>query len=370
MVVYILVVALCYIMTIVKRNEIKFGALVFIFIFLCFGYMTGTDWKNYELMYYSSDFSNYYLLREEVGYTFVQTLFNYIGLDFWIFHIATKILLLFILVRFVQIVGFSIFLFLAIFLPEVGFYLFIDCPFRNLIAMCLVLMGLVCLVEKDKRGFFFFSFFAIMFHLTAVMVVLFYFVKKVKISNVVAVALFVVANLLAYNLPLLIQLILPVLKFSTVAADRLLVYLYKEEFISSVVNIGTVHKIILFCFVMKFRKNIEEYPQWGRLIFNLTMLFFFLYPFGISIKILNRFVFYTYPFLIISLLIIINSIVHGKSKLLFIVFVVFYSLLKTYSLVTSDYRYVPYTNYLVYSLKGDHPEYLIRQSYNITNSPY
>ena len=41
-----------------------------------------------------------------------------------------------------------------------------------------------------------------------------------------------------------------------------------------------------------------------------------------------------------------------------------------YSRIFSTYRYIPYTNYLTYALKGEFPSYSYRSAYNHNNSPY
>ena len=46
-----------------------------------------------------------------------------------------------------------------------------------------------------------------------------------------------------------------------------------------------------------------------------------------------------------------------------------WTLLKTYTTITADYRYIPYSNYFQY-LMQDKPSYKYRSIYNIQNSPY
>ena len=82
------------------------------------------------------------------------------------------------------------------------------------------------------------------------------------------------------------------------------------------------------------------------------MLFFMIYPFGMSMKMIQRFLFYTMPFFIISIEIIFRDIkllsMSFQKRMLFMIFF-FWGMIK----------YI-----------GNHPAYSYRSLYNIQKSPY
>ena len=78
-----------------ENTKIIFNLLLLLLgIFLCFGYMTGSDWRVYEQLYNSLNFSN--LLENvkgfEFGYPITQIIFKSLGFSFWPFFIILKII--------------------------------------------------------------------------------------------------------------------------------------------------------------------------------------------------------------------------------------------------------------------------------------
>ena len=61
------------------NKVISFTLLVFLAVFLCFGYFCGSDWRNYELWYYRVDlerlFYNYFAEPRYYIYMFVFPFF-------------------------------------------------------------------------------------------------------------------------------------------------------------------------------------------------------------------------------------------------------------------------------------------------------
>ena len=89
MFVYLLLIVVLFITSYTRYNP-QTEKLLFVFfaIFLCFGYMTGSDWRVYESEYYS----NFLHRAVEPGYMFVSNFLANNGVDFWIFHTFTKVL--------------------------------------------------------------------------------------------------------------------------------------------------------------------------------------------------------------------------------------------------------------------------------------
>lgn len=341
-------------------------------IFLCAGYMCGTDWRSYEFAYNHSSLSTVNQEIFEIGYSYLQAICHTLGINFWIFHIALKSIVFFSLCYFVKVFKQNLFLFWFLFLPDMGFYLFIDCPFRNLLAAGGFFWAINLFLKRKFIIFFFITILLAQVHSSAYFLIIIYLFSNLRAKNRYIILFFILSNILAYRLDLITDYILfPLLGIDGYLGERVRTYFIQDEVWNSSVNLGTIYRIICFIIVLYNRKQIESSSVYGRYIFNLAILFFMIYPFGMSMKMIQRFLFYTMPFFIVSIEIIFHDIkllsMSLHKRLLFMIFF-FWGMLVVYKNVTHDYRYIPYTNYFEYI--GGHPSYSYRSSYNIQNSPY
>lgn len=91
---YLLSYISCFVLGISKQRYnkvISFTLLVFLAVFLCFGYFCGSDWRNYELWYYRVDLERlFYNYFAEPGYYIYMLVFRFFDIDFWHFTIFTN----------------------------------------------------------------------------------------------------------------------------------------------------------------------------------------------------------------------------------------------------------------------------------------
>ena len=372
MFIYYSSVLIYFIATFFKDKKIKLFILVGLMIFLCAGYMCGTDWRSYEFAYNHSSLSTVNQEIFEIGYSYLQAICHTLGINFWIFHIALKSIVFFSLCYFVKVFKQNLFLFWFLFLPDMGFYLFIDCPFRNLLAAGGFFLAINLFLKRKFIIFFFITILLAQVHSSAYFLIIIYLFSNLRAKNRYIILFFILSNILAYRLDLITDYILfPLLGIDGYLGERVRTYFIQDEVWNSSVNLGTIYRIICFIIVLYNRKQIESSSVYGRYIFNLAILFFMIYPFGMSMKMIQRFLFYTMPFFIVSIEIIFHDIkllsMSLHKRLLFMIFF-FWGMLVVYKNVTHDYRYIPYTNYFEYI--GGHPSYSYRSSYNIQNSPY
>lgn len=115
--------------------------VVLLCLFLCFGYMTGTDWRVYEDIYTHINFNNlFYNYFQEPGYYIYMLPFRFLNIDFFVFFIFTKVLCYITIVcKLITYCERFKYIGLMYFIPCYGFYLFIDNPMRNLIAVSIAL---------------------------------------------------------------------------------------------------------------------------------------------------------------------------------------------------------------------------------------
>lgn len=372
MLVYFGLILICFILSLFKLSKpLENTALVLIAIFMCFGYMTGTDWYSYEQFYTNELLTQKMSGKIEVGYFFIQNLSKQLGLDFWTFHIIVKLLVFFSLINFIRHFNVNVFLFLALFIPEAGLYLFIDCPFRNLIAIGFSLLAFTKLFDNKTVLFFVYVVLALLFHLSAIVMILVFFVYKKDMRTIfVLISAFIIYTL-AFNVDFLIKHVyIPLTKISPLIEERLDMYLTSSKFIANKVNIGTFIRLFVLLILLLYKENIVSGDKKRSYIFNLAMLFLLIYPFGISMKILQRFLFYFIPFYVLNIIYLLKSFQIKTNKYLIGLFFVLLSFAQTYNTVTADFRYVPYTNYLEYYFKGNFPDKEYRYQYNRKHSPY
>jgi len=371
MYIYITIILFCFLLSTVKLpKSIENTALILIAFFLCFGYMTGSDWYNYE-RYYCNPIFSVKVAKLEFGYIYLQTVMEKLGVDFWIFHITIKLLVFYSLIKFIRKFNINIFLFLALFIPEVGFYLFIDCPFRNLIAFGICLIAFNKLFENKIYSFFIYVFLAISFHASALIMLFLFFVYKKNIKTTYILISIFTVYFLAFNLDFLISTIyIPLTNLNPTISERLKIYLLDTNFTSDKFNIGSYIRLLIMLILVLFKDKITSELKDRTYILNLSILFLLLYPLGVSFKILQRFNLYLFPFYILSILYLLKSVkLKANIYILNLLFVSF-SIMQTYKTISNDFRYVPYTNYLFYSIQNNYPPLEYRHQYNHKNSPY
>ena len=370
MLLYLFSIVLCLWGALCKNKFIKFYVLFFLLLFLCFGYMTGSDWRNYEVAYNSANFKNILEERFEIGYGILQSIGNSININFWTFHIGVKTLVFFFLCHFTSYCKINSLLFWTLFLPEMGFYLFIDCPFRNLIAFGIFCLAVPALLKRRIKLYFLLVTIAICFHTSAIILYFIYFLWGKNLKCIYWGVLFVLANIVAYDIENLINNVLSIFfTFSPFIKEKLLYYVMNDDFIQNKINIGTIYRVLLFILFVYFRKDIIKGHKYGTIFFYLSMIYFVIYPFTISLKIFSRFSIYLLPFCLLSLIVLLRTMKKTIIKCSLFSFILLWTFAKSYTVLTADCRYIPYSNYLQYML-DEKPSYRYRSNYNYYNSPY
>ncbi len=373
MVFYFLSYFLFFILSITNLNSnkrLRYFLYTILGLFLCFGFFCGSDWRSYEIFYNDikyKDFSNlkYY---EEFGFTLYMKLFSSLNIDFWDFTVITKSLCYIVFIATIEkyLNKFSS-IAIMYFVPCFGFYLFIDCPFRNLIAITIFLLSIKYLIQKKKLIYISFICLAATFHFSAFIFFLLPFLFEKKISSKIWIILFITIYILftpEFIKPIirLIGNIVPYveLKFNGYVGND-------SEFASGkIFSIGMLIPIVFFILFVKYRKSIED-NKLGIPIFNMTMLYLLFYRLAVSIEIFYRFQLYVSLFFCIAMVLLLLAI--KKSMRTFCILAYFLIASIGMLKLTSDYRYIPYTSYIPY-IFTDYPTYEYRSSYNFINSPY
>lgn len=359
-----------------RPNNIGYN-LVFAAIasIICFGYMCGSDWRNYEYLYsvYSESGSDFWwrFLFVEPLYLLLNVIGNELHLDFWVFYYLIKIL---IYIKIVQV--FKRFCPKELVLLAFTFYLgfwglvnFIDPSFRNMIAVFFFLCSIDSLINKNLKKYILWVIVATLFHYSSIVLIFFYFILNKEYSTKTIVILFVVANIVLIKPELIFKLASLAFSFIPAIANKIDNYTLGEEASTmgqgKLLSLGYLIHIIFFILILYYRKQIEELEN-GKLLFNMSVFFIFIFRVGLTALIFSRLQLFIAYFYSITVAYVMYSFVK-RDRLIYIAFIFAVSLISTVNQMRNVYM-VPYTNYFMYV--GKNMPFDERSNYNFKYSPY
>lgn len=355
-----------------EKNEIASSIFfVFLGLFLCFGYTTGTDWRVYEGAYQGieeSVMAMFFFM--EPGYVLLTWAAKSLGMDFFHFFIVLKLI---IYVIFVKALKFycpkdTLFISLLFFIAWYAYFFFIDNPMRNMIAIAIFLSSLKYMRERRFLPFLMLTLLAISFHFSAIIMLLFYYFgnKSYKTSNIVIV--YVVVSVLLLDRNIIFSILDNLLSSVPLIGSKIAIYAEPEsgDGGGKLLSLGLVIHTLIFILLMLGRDKIERNPH-GKMIFMFSVLFSLLFRLGLTITIMGRFQFYIAIFYVASIGMLYYAF-EVRSRILYLCFVLLISVGPCISYLIKDSRYIPYTNYLFFI--GDDMSFEERSQYNPDNSPY
>lgn len=357
----------------VRSQFVFFSLIIIVGIFLCFGYMTGSDWREYELVYNNLFTNISYNNRMEIGYYFYMLPFVFLGINFWSFFILTKIILysinVYFLKKFIPLkFYFAFFVFFCLF----AMFEFIDNPMRNLIASTIYLFAIKSILDKDIKKYLIICFIAFLFHKSLIFMIPFYFILNKSFKTKKVIIYFVLFNiiLLVYSSQLIhVFKLVDLLSsyFSNRMNTQISAYILSDN-INDKFTFGLLSRYLIFIILILSKDRIENFSKYGKVAFNASIITLYLHRLVLIWPITLRL---SLPFSILFCVSIAMIISVYKRDLKY----VYYSVLTfiylgiAFTQITSSYKYIPYTNYLYY-LGDDKPSYYYRSNYNFENSPY
>lgn len=348
---------------------------VFLCLFYCFGYMTGSDWREYEDWYYRINFNRlFFNYFAEPGYYLYMVLFRALGIGFWPFFIFTKTIIFIIIYRTIfDYCKESGYLTLMYFLPWFGMYLLIDNPMRNCIAIAIFTVSVRYVIEHKFWKFLLCMLLAASFHFSSLVILLTYPLLNRKISNWVYVMLFLIVNLIFADRDFVIGALSSLFGKIPYVSDKIEGYLLMNSDFAKgkVFSFGMLWQIGVFILLLCYRDRITDYISGnkGLLVFNSAMLYMLFLRFAMTIEVFVRIQLYYSLFLAIAVGLILLSF-DFRSRIIYVCMLFMVSSYTCLAKVTSSARFVPYTNVVQYMIKGEFPSYSERYFYNYRNSPY
>lgn len=356
-----------------ESRRLIYFCLVPLAVFLCFSYMCGSDWRSYEMVYQYLDWRNprdiYTVTTMEFGFVIYMSLFKILNIDFWCFFILTKLICFCIIFgTILKISQKNFFLTISFFIVYYAYFLFIDCPLRNLIAVAISMFAFQAI---EKKKFIFFALWialAMVFHTSACIIFLCYFFLGKDIKNSVWIIAFAIVNILFFSKDAIIYLLSFFGDFFPYVSGKLESYLLNErrDGQGKIFSIGLLINFIIFVFLLLKKKQLKEsgIPYFNT-VFNSAILFIIIYRFGITVQIFSRIMLYFSIFYSCMFIYLISlpkqKIYHFLMLIMVFLFCCYVNLR-----VFRDFRYIPYTNILF----NKSLSYEERFFYNYENSPY
>lgn len=372
MILYLLFFGFCFLIEYLKKRKSKayIFLIIMLFAFLCFGYMTGSDWRGYEDSYDSQDF-----LRiegtGELGFIFVTRFFSSFIHDFWVYNGLMKCIYLASLISFIKIFSPKPYYAIALGFSNSLLFMLIDCPMRFMMAMSLVFIACILLLKHRNLaniiisiillavsvtlhtsmvimiGFVLLAFFAPMFSKVKPVFILLAFIGTILLASFSGIFDFIFNNLIPM-----------------VGDDRFDAYTRKEQ--SSLMTINTVKYILLLLIFLANKKSILT-QQYGSYIYLYTSLYFIFFPITYSIPTMFRLNIFFGIFADISFAYILcNWKKNSRAKMegTIIIAMTLFMLCRN---CATDYKLTPYSNSIPYIISGKHLPYSYRDSYNPRN---
>lgn len=339
---------------------------IWLYIFLCFGYMVGSDWRGYELEYLAgSDRYN----TEPISSFFIQYFHNIIP-DYWLFVGLLKCVYLwtvFLVIRKLTDYTSST---VSLLLNLMLMYMLISNPLRFMIAMIFINIALCYFIDGITSHFNWRKVLIIgglivlsaLSHNSCVLFVvifplLFFFKNVTKWNRVILFLVYAVLIILTTNIGAIDEFknYLNLYFMARGEFQDYSAYAADEESISLV---GNMLKIGFFALVLLSRdKVLKAFPNYGGLCYSLTVLYFFLdrvllvIPSGFRIVIPLCFFYAVYLVFVVKC--------YYKVGLIFIIYIL---IAYTRSLFAT-HVFLPYSNSIYYIFTG-HKTYEERNVYN------
>lgn len=367
MLVYFIPVIWLYILSNLKikkyKNLIEKITVILLGIFLCTTYFNGTDWRAYELMYKYASFNEIGSFRAEKGFYLYMLLFKTLGFDFWHFFIITKLGCYCVILKKLREYLSNIFLGLLILYSYNLLYLFIDCPFRNLIAISIFLYSEKYLIEKKYLKYILLFCLAFTFHKSAIIMLLPLILKEVwRLNNYILMLILFLCFFILMNQGLLLKI---ANFFPFGVGEKLNNYIGTSFFNNSIFSLGVIQRVLVIFYII-FRKRffLLKFEKKGEMILKFIIIYFIVYRSGLTIKNLWRLTYYFIVYYIVSICYLIESFNKKIDKKVLILLFSGYFIMTMYSTLSREYtRYIPYTSYLNYFFK-EKPSYEVRSNYN------
>lgn len=335
--------------------------IFWLFIFLCFGYMTGSDWRSYETVFNELTYDTVRFSEKEIGFWFVFWIIKHIIPDFWIVIGLMKCAYLYTLLRFLKRVTPYYISTLAILMPISLGFLLIDNPLRFMCALIFVNIALIYVIKRKYVISIILMLISFLFHQTTIfffVIILFGLLsdKMMKVNRVVLFLIYIAIYIISFR----IQNLMTAFTFASTFFNNFInvdAYWSYEMSDQGMFAIGNLVQIVFFVGVLLSRKAASNIP-YGHYVYTLTIFNLLLNRFLNFMDTGFRLVIplgYFFAILIVTLIV--------RRKYIGYFFLLYYCISFPIN-IWQSWKYIPYTNSIPYILMG-HKDYQERSTHNL-----
>lgn len=347
-----------------RKTVIRRWFVFFLYVFLCFGYMTGSDWRGYELEYrYSQETLD--SARYELGFYYLFDFLHSIIPDFFAALALLKCIYLYTVIKVLKKLIDKWLAAISLLMPIGLLFMLVDNPLRFMVANIFVNFSIYYFLSEKKWLSLISMIAAPFFQLTTIIVFpffLFLFMEEkiIKINKYVLIAVYIIVTIV-FAFPSAITS-----KIEDLSLWMELVFnsrSYSSYFVNNnneVFTIGSALKAIVAIIVLYNKNIIISSGKYGKELCLLTIFYLMLDRVLVIIPSGFRLAIPFSLFFVVGMLIIIR-IQKNSLKRLFIPFLYFLTLSSS---LTRGYVYIPYSN-SIYYIVTEHKPYSERDRYNL-----
>lgn len=344
--------------------------LLWLYIFLCFGYMTGSDWRNYET-FYTEGLYSWQFITEPLSwavFTFAPKLIN----DFWLFLGITKCCYLASTIYvYKKIAAFPI-VSIACAVEMYLIFMLVDNPLRYMFALIPINVAIVKgyqYIQGENRSkkniivIFTLLLLGALFHNSCLVFFLLfpllYIFRDISNYNRYFIfSAFIIFFILTSSPDLINSIKGSITSIFASSIDGRTYEGYDAQSADSAFSFGNVLKILFLLLVLRSRDMVISAFSDGKTVYSFSVIYFFVDRMTVLIESGYRLVI---P-LTIFYSIYVGYLLHVKSKSGY--FIITYLVLQITLAIWSAYVYIPYSNSIPYILNG-HKSYYERIDYNL-----
>lgn len=369
MIFYLLTFALGIILDFVNQDKSSVRSLrkiyqLWLYVFLCFGYMTGSDWRQYEPSYNNIESEyNYYV--NELGFYYSFFLLHKVIPDYWITVAILKCIYLYTLIYLIKKVT-PYWMSVVCFMMQGSLlFMLIDNPLRYMTALIFVNIAMAMVMEKKYIWGIALLLLSIAFHSSAVFLILLIPALMVspyliKVNKWLLLGLYIIVSVFMSSAALVESIrqiaIVQVLGIMETMKDY---SSYTVENDTAFFATGNIIKMFIFGMLVFSRDFVCSRNSNMNIVYGMAIIggffdrFFLMVPTGFRLVI---------PFALFSMVYMVYLL---KDKHIFGFVFLLYLCVTLPRKLWNDYMYIPYSNSIPYFITG-HLDYSQRSSNNVT----
>ena len=337
---------------------------IWLYVFLCFGYMTGSDWRAYEVRYYAIE--SYEPLTDFLFY-YIQLFFSGFIKDYWVFCGVAKCIYLYSTIKLIKEVTPYWKSTVAFLIPGTLVFMLIQNPLRFMFA-CILINYAVSFWLKKKYIEALLVFIPTLFiHASCIAYIVLIpalsIVKYInKINDIVLLVLFIGVLYITSNQAIIQSMFESAIGQAMTFSDGLDKFtdFYSVENVDTFFTIGSLLQIVFFGIILVSKRFFFKsgpngvYLYGGAIYYLFLAKLFLVIPNGFRLAI---------PFSFFFACCLSMFLMNHSKKILSSFFILYFSLSFTLSLWT-NFDLIPYSNSIPYITFG-HKPYNERNNYNL-----